>query len=86
MKNVTIRTDCNETVVIANQNTTIGYATFDMFSGELTYIFVNPIFRRLGYGTKLLSLAEEMAGCKLKPAPPISNLGKKFYENIKSNY
>ena len=82
MKNVTIRTDCNETVVIANQNTTIGYATFDMFSGELTYIFVNPIFRKKGIATKLLKMVKNKTGKKIVLQKPISPLGNKLLKSL----
>ena len=35
----------DDTVVIKNRNTTIGYATFDAAACELSYIFVSPAFR-----------------------------------------
>ena len=47
----------DDTVVIANENTTIGYATFDAAAGELTYIFVNPGFRKSGFGSMLVDAA-----------------------------
>jgi GNAT superfamily N-acetyltransferase len=46
---------------------------------ELTYLFVNPLFRRQGYGTLLLTQAEKAAGSLLKLAEPISPLGRKFF-------
>ena len=82
MSNVTLHIDGNETVIIANKNTTIGYATFDASNGELTYIFVSSQFRRCGYGTMLLATVNKVAGYKLKPAGPISALGQKFFTNV----
>ena len=40
-------------VVIKNQNTTIGYSRFTS-TGDVEYIYVNPMYRRQGYGTLLV--------------------------------
>jgi GNAT superfamily N-acetyltransferase len=77
-----ITTSADNTIVIANENTTIGYATFDVEAEELTYIFVNPAFRRKGYGSVLLQEANDAVGKALKPADPISPLGEKFFASI----
>lgn len=74
-----INTDNNGTIIVSNDNTTVGYATVDVAKNELTYLFVNPLFRRQGYGTLLLTQAEKAAGSLLKPAEPISPLGRKFF-------
>jgi ribosomal protein S18 acetylase RimI-like enzyme len=74
-----IRVDGGDTVVIANDNTTIGYATFDAQLGEITYIFVHPNFRRQGFGAMLVDFANEATGKILKPSKPISPLGDKFF-------
>ncbi|MFT5485676.1 MAG: GNAT superfamily N-acetyltransferase [Paracoccaceae bacterium] len=79
MDNITIRVVGEDAVVIANDNTTIGYATIDAAVGALTYIFVNPSFRRRGYGSMLVAAAEKAAKRTLKPADPISPLGRKFF-------
>ncbi|MBT5913301.1 MAG: GNAT family N-acetyltransferase [Rhodospirillaceae bacterium] len=50
-----ITTNDDGTVIVSNDNTTIGYAVVDSAKGELTYLFVNPLFRRQGYGTLLLN-------------------------------
>ena len=42
MDDITIRVINDDTVVIANDNTTIGYATFEKTSGTLSYIFRKP--------------------------------------------
>ena len=70
----------DDTVVIKNRNTTIGYATFDTAVGELTYIFVNRAFRNHGFGTMLVDAAQRASGKFLKPAEPLSPLGKQFFE------
>jgi len=64
-----------DAVVIANENTTIGYARFTAETGLLEYIFVNPAFRRQGHGSRLVALAEQACGCRLTPAPPVSPSG-----------
>ena len=79
MDDITIRVINDDTVVIANDNTTIGYATFEKTSGTLSYIFVNPAFRRRGYGAMLLTASEKVAKKPLKPAEPISPFGRKFF-------
>ena len=79
VKKVRTRIDDDGTVVIANDYTTIGYATSDADAGLITYIFVNPTFRRRGYGSMLVRAAIEKAGKPLKPANPISPLGAKFF-------
>ena len=68
----------DDTVVIRNDNTTIGYARFNISARSLEYLFVNSNFRRLGIGTKLIEIAEKTAGSKLEPAMPLSDLGQKF--------
>ena len=79
MDDITIRVVNDDTVVIANDNTTIGYATFEQASGTLSYIFVNPAFRRRGFGAMLLTASERAAKRPLRPAEPISPLGRKFF-------
>ena len=68
-----------DTVIVKNEKPTIGYATFDSKKRELTYLFVNPAFRRQGYGRLLKEKAEQISGCSLSPSPPISPLGQKFF-------
>ena len=82
MDKTVIRLDGDESVVIANDNTTIGYATLNASNRELTYIFVNPLFRRRGYGSVLVAAAEKLARCRLKPSDPVSPLGQKFFKVI----
>ena len=78
---VQINVNDDQTIIVSNDNTTIGYATIDVLKSELTYLFVNPLFRRPRYGTLLLSQAEKATGLSLKPAEPISPLGRKFFSH-----
>ena len=80
-KGVQISVSNDETIIVSNDNTTIGYATIDVLKSELTYLFVNPLFRRQGYGSLLLNHAERVTGLSLKPAEPISPLGRKFFSH-----
>ena len=43
---------------LKNTNTTIGFVRFNE-SGEIEYIFVNPIFRKKGFAKKLLKLVKK---------------------------
>jgi len=80
MQEFIVSVDNVGSIVISNKNTTIGYATFDATNSELTYIFVNTMFRRCGYGSILVLIAEKVVGRKLKPAAPISPSGEKFFK------
>ena len=82
MDNITVQVDGDDTVIIKNDNTTIGYATIDADAGYLAYIFVNPAFRRRGYGSILLDTAQKAAGRKLQAASPISPLGEQFFDKV----
>jgi GNAT superfamily N-acetyltransferase len=68
-----------DTVIVANANTTIGYARFSRDAASLDYIFVNPAFRRRGYGRRLVAFAEHASGAALTPAQPLSPLGRKLF-------
>ena len=81
-KAVSLTLSGDHTVVISNENTTIGYATFDPDRGELTYIFVHPAFRTRGFGSMLVAAAKQAAGQPLKPSEPVSPLGRVFFERI----
>ena len=43
---------------LKNQNTTIGFVRFNEL-GEVEYIFVNPLFRRRNFASKLLELVKK---------------------------
>ena len=68
-------------VLIKNQNTTIGYCRFNE-SGEVEYIFVNPLYRRKGFGTLLINEIKRLKGSIDKVHDPISPLGAQFFKGI----
>ena len=65
-------------ITFKNQNTTLGFIRYDN-SGEIEYIFVNPIFRKKGLAKKLLKITKQKLGKPLTPQEPISPLGKKLF-------
>jgi len=65
-------------ITFKNQNTTLGFIRYDN-SGEVEYIFVNPIFRKKGLAKKLLKITKQKLGKSLIPQEPISPLGKKLF-------
>jgi len=72
----------DDTVILSNANTTIGYARFSPVTRTIDYVFVNPSFRRQGYGCLLVSLSERHCGVTLAPAAPLSPLGNAFFQAI----
>ena len=64
-----------------NENTTIGFVRFNE-KGEVEYIFVNPIFRKLGLATKLLQLVKQKTGKEIILQEPISPLGSKLLKSL----
>ena len=65
-------------ITFKNQNTTLGFIRYDN-SGEIEYIFVNPIFRKKGLAKKLLKITKQKLGKSLIPQEPISPLGRKLF-------
>ena len=49
---------------LKNQNTTIGFVRFNEL-GEVEYIFVNPLFRRRNFASKLLELVRKKTGKRI---------------------
>ena len=68
-------------VLIKNQNTTIGYSRFNE-SGEVEYIYVNPLYRRKGFGALLINEIKKIKGPITKVHEPISPLGAQFFLGI----
>ena len=66
---------------IKNDNTTLGFVRFNL-SGEVEYIFVNPIFRKKNLAKRLLKLVREKTGKKIVFQDPISPLGYKLLKSI----
>jgi GNAT superfamily N-acetyltransferase len=71
----------NGIVVIKNQNTTIGYSRFTS-AGDVEYIYVNPMYRRQGYGTLLLDEIRRIAGQIGAIHTLVSPLGTTFFEAL----
>ena len=65
-------------VLIKNQNTTIGYSRFTS-AGDVEYIYVNPMYRRQGYGTLLLDEIRSITGQIGAIHTPVSPLGTAFF-------
>ena len=70
-----------DTVLIKNQNTTIGYSRFNL-QGEIEYIYVNPLYRRKGYGRLLIEEIKKITGPIAKVHQPISPLGAQFFSRV----
>ena len=68
-------------VLIKNQNTTIGYSRFNE-SGEVEYIYVNPLYRRKGFGTLLIEEIKKLKGPIDTVHDTISPLGARFFKGI----
>ena len=64
-----------------NNNTTLGFVRFNK-SGEVEYIFVNPLFRKKKLAIMLLKLVKEKTKKKLIFQKPISPLGSKLLKSI----
>ena len=64
-----------------NDNTTLGFVRFNN-TGEIEYIFVNPIFRKKNLAKNLLKLVREKTQKKLIFQKPISPLGSKLLKSI----
>ena len=67
---------------LKNQNTTIGFVRFNELA-EVEYIFVNPLFRRKNFASKLLELVRKKTGKRIVFQTPISPLGEKLLSSIK---
>ena len=67
---------------LKNQNTTIGFVRFNEL-GEVEYIFVNPLFRRKNFASKLLELVRKKTGKRIVFQTPISPLGENLLSSIK---
>ena len=64
-----------------NENTTLGFVRFNN-TGEVEYIFVNPLFRKKKLAKNLLKLVREKTQKKIIFQKPISPLGSKLLKSI----
>jgi GNAT superfamily N-acetyltransferase len=63
-------------ILIKNQNTTIGRFSD---AGDIEYIYVNPMYRRKGYGALLLEEIQRITGRIGELHDPVSPLGTAFF-------
>ena len=81
MKNINLENfkivDSEGVFIIKNINTTIGFIRYNK-TGEIEYIFVNPLFRKKGFAKKLLKLVKDKTRKKILLKKPISPLGAKL--------
>lgn len=66
-------------ILLTNLNTTLGFVRFKD-DGTVEYIFVQPMYRKLGLAKKLLQKVKELTGNSPIPEPPISPLGRKLFK------
>ena len=66
-------------ILLTNPNTTLGFVRFKE-TGAVEYIFVQPMYRRLGLAHTLLQKVKELTGKDPDPEPPISPLGRKLFK------
>lgn len=66
-------------ITFQNPNTTLGFVRFKD-TGAIEYIFVQPMYRKLGLATKLLERVKEITGNCVFPEPPISPLGQILFK------
>tara|TARA_Y100000389_G_scaffold185123_1_gene204211 strand:- start:194 stop:463 length:270 start_codon:yes stop_codon:yes gene_type:complete len=64
-----------------NANTTLGFVRFNN-TGEVEYIFVNPLFRKKKLAKNLLKLVRQKTRKKIFFQKPISPLGLKLLKSI----
>ena len=79
LDNINYDVDLSDGVItFKNINTTLGFVRYNE-AAEVEYIFVNPMFRRQGLATKLLSIIKKKTKINPTPLDPISPLGKKLF-------
>jgi predicted acetyltransferase len=80
MKETTLN-ESDGVFTLKNVNTTLGFVRFNK-TGEVEYIFVNPLFRKKKLAKQLLKLVKEKTKKKLVFKKPISPLGSKLLKSI----
>ena len=69
-------------LILKNDYTTVGFVRFNSES-EIEYIFVNPLFRRRNFASKLLELVRKKTRKRIVFQTPISPMGEKLLRSIK---
>ncbi len=67
-----------QTIWIKNQNTTIAYCRFSN-DGDIEYIYVQPMYRLMGFGRQLVQEVQRITGKVGSPHEPVSPMGQRFF-------
>ena len=67
-----------QTIWIKNQNTTIAYCRYSN-DGDIEYIYVQPMYRLMGFGRKLVQEVQRITGQVGVPHQPVSPMGQRFF-------
>ncbi len=67
-----------QTIWIKNQNTTIAYCRYSN-DGDIEYIYVQPMYRLMGFGRRLVQEAQRITGKIGSPHAPVSPMGQRFF-------
>ena len=76
-------TESNGIITFSNKNTTLGFVRYSE-SGDIEYIFVQPMYRKQGLAKKLLQMVEEKTQKQLNFLPPISKLGQSLINSYRA--
>ncbi len=71
-----------QTIWIKNQNTTIAYCRYSN-DGDIEYIYVQPMYRLMGFGRKLVQEVQRITGKIGSPHAPVSPMGQRFFAALK---
>jgi len=73
-----------ETIWIKNENTTIAYCRFTNH-GDIEYIYVQPMYRLMGFGRMLVNTVRQVTGVVGLPQEPVSPMGQRFFAALHRN-
>jgi hypothetical protein len=71
-----------QTIWIKNQNTTIAYCRYSN-DGDIEYIYVQPMYRLMGFGRRLVQEVQRITGKIGSPHAPVSPMGQRFFAALK---
>lgn len=67
-----------QTIWLKNRNTTIAYCRFNS-DGDIEYIYVQPMYRLMGFGRMLVNEVQRITGKIGSAHQPISPMGQRFF-------
>lgn len=70
-----------QTIWIKNQNTTIAYCRYSN-NGDIEYVYVQPMYRLMGFGRKLVQEVQRITGKVGVPHQPVSPMGQRFFSAL----